>query len=120
MLEADRSAVEARMLAHARMAAEHWNAVVLLKGARSVIASPDGRVRVNSTGVPWMATAGAGDVLSGLIGALLAAGLDPFDAASAGAWIHGAAGSLASSGGPLTALTLSEALPDAVALTLAG
>jgi NAD(P)H-hydrate repair Nnr-like enzyme with NAD(P)H-hydrate dehydratase domain len=93
---------------------------VLLKGARSVIASPDGRVRVNTTGVPWMATAGAGDVLSGLIGALLAAGLDPFDAASVGAWLHGAAGSLASAGGPLTAATLAEALPDAVALTLAG
>jgi ADP-dependent NAD(P)H-hydrate dehydratase / NAD(P)H-hydrate epimerase len=119
MLEADRAAVEARRLSHARLAAERWNAVVLLKGARSVIAAPDGRVRVNTTGVPWMATAGAGDVLSGLIGALLAAGLEPFDAASVGAWLHGAAGSLASSGGPLTATTLAEALPDAVALTLA-
>jgi hydroxyethylthiazole kinase-like uncharacterized protein yjeF len=119
LLDADRSAVEARMLSHAQAAAERWNAVVLLKGSRSVIASPDGRVRVNPTGVSWMATAGAGDVLSGLIGALLAAGLEPFDAASAGAWLHGAAGSLASSGGPLTAATLAEALPDAVALTLA-
>jgi hydroxyethylthiazole kinase-like uncharacterized protein yjeF len=120
MLDADRTAVEARMLSHAQAAAQRYNAVVLLKGARSVIASPDGRVRVNTTGVPWMATAGAGDVLSGLIGALLAAGLDPFDAASVGAWLHGAAGSLASAGGPLTAATLAEALPDAVALTLAG
>jgi hydroxyethylthiazole kinase-like uncharacterized protein yjeF len=119
LLEVDRSVVESRMLAHARQAAQHWNAVVLLKGARSVIAAPDGRVRVNTTGVPWMATAGAGDVLSGLIGALLAAGLDPFDAASVGAWLHGAAGSLASSGGPLTAASLAEAIPDAVALTLA-
>jgi ADP-dependent NAD(P)H-hydrate dehydratase / NAD(P)H-hydrate epimerase len=120
LLDTDRSAVEARMLSHAQAAAERWNAVVLLKGARSVIAAPDGRVRINSTGVPWMATAGAGDVLSGLIGALLAAGLDPFDAASVGAWLHGAAGSLASSGGPLTAAALAEALPDVVALTLAG
>jgi ADP-dependent NAD(P)H-hydrate dehydratase / NAD(P)H-hydrate epimerase len=120
MLEADRAAVEARMLSHAQLAAERWNAVVLLKGARSVIAAPDGRVRVNTTGVPWMATAGAGDVLSGLIGALLAAGLEPFDAASVGSWIHGAAGSLASAGGPLTAMAIAEALPDAVALTLAG
>jgi hydroxyethylthiazole kinase-like uncharacterized protein yjeF len=119
LLEADRSAVEARMLAHARLAADRWNAVVLLKGARSVIAAPDGRVRVNATGTSWMATAGAGDVLSGLIGALLAAGLDPFDAASAGSWLHGAAGSLASSGGPITAADLAAALPDAVALTLA-
>ena len=107
------------MLVHARQAAQHWNAVVLLKGARSVIAAPDGRVRVNTTGVSWMATAGAGDVLSGLIGALLAAGLDPFDAASLGACLHGAAGSLASSGGPLTAASLAEAIPDVVALTLA-
>jgi hydroxyethylthiazole kinase-like uncharacterized protein yjeF len=119
MLDADRSSVEARMVSHAKAAAEHWNAVVLLKGARSVIAAPDGRARVNTTGVPWMATAGAGDVLAGLIGALLAARLEPFDAASVGAWLHGAAGSLASSGGPLTAMALAEALPDAVALTLA-
>jgi hydroxyethylthiazole kinase-like uncharacterized protein yjeF len=120
LLDVERSVVEARMLAHARLAAEHWNATVLLKGARSVIAAPDGRVRVSTPGSSWMATAGAGDVLSGLIGALLAAGLEPFDAASVGAWLHGAAGALASSGGPLTAASLADALPEAVALTLAG
>ncbi len=92
------------MLESARAAAERWGAVVLLKGARSVIAAPDGRVRVNSTGVPWLATAGAGDVLAGLIGALLAAGLSPYDAASVGAFVHGAAATLASDGGPISAI----------------
>src|SRR4029079_12702685 len=120
MLETDRSVVEARMLAHARQAAEHWNAVVLLKGARSVIAAPDGRVRVNTTGVPWMATAGAGDVLSGLVGSLLAAGLDPFDAASVGAWLHGSAAALASDGGPIVATDVVAALRETVRRTLVG
>ena len=78
MLEADRSEVEAKMLSAATAAARRWRAVVLLKGPRSVIASPDGRVRVNTTGVPWLGTAGAGDVLSGVIGSLLAAGLEPY------------------------------------------
>jgi hydroxyethylthiazole kinase-like uncharacterized protein yjeF len=103
MLEAPRADVEAKMLDSALTAARRWNAVVLLKGARSVIAAPDGRVRVNPTGVPWLATAGAGDVLSGLVGALLAAGLAPYDAASVGAFVHGSAATLASGGGPLSA-----------------
>jgi NAD(P)H-hydrate repair Nnr-like enzyme with NAD(P)H-hydrate dehydratase domain len=60
-------------------------------------------VRVNTTGTPWLATAGAGDVLGGLIAALMAAGLEPFDAASAGAWLHGAAAMAASRIGPITA-----------------
>ena len=103
MLDVSRGDVESDMLGHARTAAARWNAVVLLKGARSVIAAPDGRLRVNSTGVPWLATAGAGDVLTGVVGALLATGLGAFDAAAAGAWLHGAAAALASGGGPLVA-----------------
>jgi ADP-dependent NAD(P)H-hydrate dehydratase / NAD(P)H-hydrate epimerase len=114
MLDRPRAEVEAAMLTSAREAADRWNAVVLLKGSHSVIAAPDGRARVNTTGVPWLATAGAGDVLSGLTGALLAAGLDCFDAASVGAWVHGAAGTLASAGGPLSALSVAAALPDVV------
>ena len=71
---------------------------------------PDGRVRVTTTGLPWLATAGAGDVLAGLIGALLAAGLDPWDAASVGSWLHGAAATEASGGGPLVAGDVARAL----------
>lgn len=117
MLEADREEVEAKMLSAATAAARRWRAVVLLKGARSVIAAPDGRVRINSTGVAWLGTAGSGDVLSGIVGSLLAAGLDPFDAAAAGAWLHGAAGRLASAGGPITASDVISSVP-AVAATL--
>jgi hydroxyethylthiazole kinase-like uncharacterized protein yjeF len=120
MLDLPRADVEARMVERARAAARQWHAVVLLKGAKSVIAAPDGRLRVNPTGTPWLATAGSGDVLSGLVGVLLANGLDPFDAAAVGAWLHGAAGTLASSGGPISSSDVVEALPDAVSTVLAG
>ena len=75
MLGVERDGVEARQLHHARHAAEKYAATVLLKGRHTLVAEPDGRVRVTTTGTPWLATAGAGDVLGGLIGALLAAGL---------------------------------------------
>jgi len=118
MLEADRAEVEAKMLSAATAAARRWDAVVLLKGPRSVVAAPDGRVRVNATGTPWLGTAGSGDVLSGLVGALLAAGLAPYEAASVGAWLHGAAGRLAAVGGPISAGDVLEALPAAAAAVL--
>ena len=118
MLDVPRSQVESEMLACAQEAAERWNAVVLLKGAHSVIAAPDGRVRVNVAGVPWLATAGAGDVLSGVIGALLAAGLDCFDAAAVGAWLHGSAAALVSDGGPIVATDVAAALRETVRRTL--
>ncbi len=119
MLDVDRGDVEQQMLRSAQQAALRWDAVVLLKGARSVVAAPDGRVRVNATGVPWLATAGAGDVLSGIVGCLLAAGLDCVDAASVGAWLHGSAATLASSGGPITATSVIDALPAATRAVLA-
>src|SRR3954452_7733204 len=112
MLDADREDVEARPLEHARRAAEQYDAVVLLKGRRTVVARPDGRARVNTTGNSWLATAGAGDVLGGVVGALLAAGLTAYDAASVGAWLHGAAAQLASAGGPISAGDVARALPE--------
>lgn len=72
--------------------ASRWNAVVVLKGAPTVIASPGGAATVNPTGNPGLASAGTGDVLSGIIGALLAQRLAPYDAARLGAFVHGAAG----------------------------
>jgi NAD(P)H-hydrate epimerase len=72
--------------------ARRWNAVVLLKGAPTVVAAPDGRTSVNPTGNPGMATVGMGDVLAGVIAALMAQGLAPWDAARLGAYAHGMAG----------------------------
>ena len=87
--------VESDRLAHARTLAARADAVVLLKGSRTVLAAPDGIARVNPTGGPMLATAGSGDVLTGMIGGLLARGVVPFDAATAGAYLHGVAGIVA-------------------------
>ncbi|MCZ4499200.1 MAG: NAD(P)H-hydrate epimerase [Marmoricola sp.] len=111
LLGVERSAVEDDQLRFAREAAVRFGAVVLLKGRHSLTAHPDGRVRVTTSGLPWLAVAGAGDVLAGLVGALLAAGLDPYDAASVGSWVHGAAATFAGKGGPVTP----EAVADAIA-----
>ncbi|MGW6199346.1 NAD(P)H-hydrate dehydratase [Kribbella sp. NPDC055110] len=113
LLGVERATVEAERLKYARLAAERFDVTVLLKGATTVIASPDGEVRVNTNATPWLATAGAGDVLAGLCGALLAAGLTPLDAAAVGAYLHAAAANLASNGGPTTAITIAQALPEA-------
>jgi len=114
LLGVDRAEVEAARLAHARRAARELGAVVLLKGSTTVVARPDGRTRVNPTGTPALGTAGSGDVLAGLCGALLAGGLDPFDAGSVGAWVHGLAGRLAGDGGaPVSAYDVIDHLPAA-------
>jgi hydroxyethylthiazole kinase-like uncharacterized protein yjeF len=99
LLGAERGDVEARRLEHIRRAAAELDATVLLKGSTTLIAEPDRPVRVNTNGTPWLATAGTGDVLSGLIGALLAGGLAAIDAAAAGAYLHGLAARLAAGGG---------------------
>ncbi|HEV7875879.1 MAG TPA: bifunctional ADP-dependent NAD(P)H-hydrate dehydratase/NAD(P)H-hydrate epimerase [Nocardioides sp.] len=118
MLDVGRETVEAAPLEHARRAATAFDAVVLLKGRHSLVADPGGRVRVTTTGVPWLATAGAGDVLGGVVGALLAAGLAPHDAASVGSWLHGAAATLASGDGPLVAGDVARAVPEVVRLLI--
>jgi len=111
MLDVERAEVEADQLGHVRRAAERFRCVVMLKGRHTLVAAPDGRVRVTTLGPPWLATAGAGDVLAGLCGALLAAGLDAFDAGSVGSWLHGAAATTAGSGGPLQASDVAAAIP---------
>ncbi len=78
--------------AAARRAAREWGAVIVLKGARTVVAHPDGRVSEDPHEVPALATGGTGDVLSGIIGGLIAQGSDPFDAAVTGVYVHAAAG----------------------------
>jgi NAD(P)H-hydrate epimerase len=85
------SALEDARLDMARRFAEEWNVVLVMKGAPTVIASPDGAATVNPTGNPGMATMGMGDVLTGVIAAFLAQGLSPYDAARAGAYVHGLA-----------------------------
>ncbi len=89
-----------------RSAADVSGATVLLKGHRTVVASPDGAATVNLSGTPWLATAGSGDVLSGVIGSLLAAGLPPLIAAAAGAHLHGRAGERAQAAGQAGAQAL--------------
>ncbi|MGH3245026.1 MAG: NAD(P)H-hydrate dehydratase, partial [Trebonia sp.] len=100
LLDADPADIEARRLEHARRAATKLGACVLLKGSTTVIAPPDGLdpVLVNTTGTPWLATAGTGDVLAGLAGALLAQGLLPPQAAICAAYLHGMAARLAAAG----------------------
>lgn len=123
LLGVDPADVESRRLEHARKAAASLGATVLLKGSTTVIATPDGRsaasqgrtsqgetgqdgdsrddlppVRVNPTGTSWLATAGTGDVLSGLAGSLLAQGLEVGEAAAAAAYLHGLAARLAAAG----------------------
>lgn len=113
----ERAEVEARRLAAVEELAGRTGATVLLKGSTTVVGD-GGCVRVNPTGTGWLATAGTGDVLSGLIGALLAGGLDGRDAASVGAYVHGLAGRFAPR--PAGASEVAAALTDAWRDLLAG
>jgi hydroxyethylthiazole kinase-like uncharacterized protein yjeF len=109
MLGSGRDAVEADPLGAVLQAAERWSCTVLLKGPRTLVATPGRPTRVNLSGTPWLGTAGSGDVLAGLIGSLLASGLGPHDAASVGAYLHGRAAEVL--GGPLTARAIAATLP---------
>jgi len=87
---------------------------VLLKGHCTIVAAPDGRALVNVPEGSWLATAGSGDVLSGLVGSLLAAGVEPWLAAGAAAYVHSLAGTLAADGAPTSASGLVDAIPAAI------
>ncbi|MEG3629369.1 NAD(P)H-hydrate dehydratase [Streptomyces poriticola] len=112
LLGVSREEVEAARLSSARELAARYRATVLLKGSTTLVAAPDGGpVRANATGTSWLATAGSGDVLSGLAGSLLASGLPARDAGSVAAYLHGLAGRHAADGAPVGAHDVAEALP---------
>ncbi|MER6470263.1 NAD(P)H-hydrate dehydratase [Streptomyces collinus] len=114
LLGVRREEVEAARLASARELAAVYRATVLLKGSTTLVADPGGgAVRVNPTGTGWLATAGSGDVLSGLAGSLLAAGLPPLDAGSVAAYLHGLAGRFAARGAPVGAHDVAARIPEA-------
>jgi len=112
LLSADVKAVQADRVAAARQLAARFASVAVLKGSGTVIASPDGRVAINPTGNAALATGGTGDVLGGLIGALLAQRLPPFEAALAGVYLHGLAAQILTDEGEGPAgLTAGELAP---------
>ena len=117
LLELDSAEIERERLLHAREAAQLASCVLVLKGDDTLVVDPGGRVAVSRGDSPALATAGTGDVLSGVIAALLAQGVEPFTAASAGVWLHAQAGRLAAgrAGAPegVIATDVIEALPAA-------
>ncbi|WP_062303793.1 ADP-dependent NAD(P)H-hydrate dehydratase [Demequina subtropica] len=112
--------VERDRVGHARLLAETARATVLLKGALTLVVSPGGGAIELPLAPAWLATAGAGDVLAGIAGALLAAGLRADVAGATAAWVHARAAEQASVGGPVAALDVATALPKVVAGLLAG
>lgn len=114
--EISRREVTDAPLRHARDLADHTGAFVLLKGSWTIVAGPGGGTAYSQNDAPpWLATAGAGDVLAGLLGTLLAAGLHPGPAGALGALVHGLAADRANPGGPIRALAIARALPATIA-----
>ncbi|WP_043494372.1 NAD(P)H-hydrate dehydratase, partial [Streptomyces viridosporus] len=114
LLGVERGEVEGGRLSAVRELAARYGATVLLKGSTTLVADAGGGpVRVNPTGTSWLATAGSGDVLSGLAGSLLAAGLSAVDAGSAAAYLHGLAGRFAADGAPVGAHDVAEEIAAA-------
>ncbi|MFI1811934.1 NAD(P)H-hydrate dehydratase [Streptomyces sp. NPDC020422] len=115
LLGASREEVEAGRLDAVRELAARFGATVLLKGSTTLVcgAGGAGPVRVNPTGTSWLATAGSGDVLSGLAGSLLATGLPPLEAASTAAYLHGLSARRAARGAPVSASDVAAGLPGA-------
>jgi hydroxyethylthiazole kinase-like uncharacterized protein yjeF len=117
LLESSAAAVQEDRLGAARRLADAAGAVVVLKGHRTVIAAPRGQASINASGNPGMATAGSGDVLTGIVGALLARGLDPVLACRIAVFVHGDAGDRAAAEKGqegMIAADLSERLPEAL------
>ncbi|MEV0278395.1 NAD(P)H-hydrate dehydratase [Streptomyces sp. NPDC050610] len=112
LLGTTREEVEASRLSSVRALADRYGATALLKGSTTLIATAAHPVRANPTGTGWLATAGSGDVLSGVTGSLLAAGLSPHDAASTGAYLHGLAARHLGSR-PITSVEVASALTAA-------
>jgi NAD(P)H-hydrate epimerase len=110
--------VQADRYAAARQLADRYGAVAVVKGARTVIAAPDGRLAVCPTGNPGLGTGGTGDVLTGCVAAALARLRDPFLAACAAVYLHGAAGDRAAAARSQTGLVASDVI-DALPLVLA-
>ncbi len=113
LLGVARAEVEGARLSAVRELAARYRATVLLKGSTTLVAAEEGAVRVNATGTSWLATAGSGDVLSGLAGSLLAAGLPARDAGSVAAYLHGLAGRYAADGAPVGAQDVAKAIARA-------
>ncbi len=118
LLDLSSAQVEADPLRYARECSDRFGATVLLKGPRTVVVAPDGRLGVNLSGTSWLATAGAGDVLAGLAGSLLAAGLDAFEAGTLAALLHGQAAE--DIDGPFVASELAVSLAEVFARFVVG
>jgi hydroxyethylthiazole kinase-like uncharacterized protein yjeF len=118
-LNVSRADVEARPLHHARLLSEQADATVLLKGSATLIANPAGTVFSQADGPVWLATAGSGDVLAGIAGALMSAGIDALHAGAMAASLHGWAAGRASAGGPASASVTAEHIPATITELLA-